>query len=493
MFKTTLFASALIAAVSAWESDASDKASYSNGPAANNFSTEAYGVDNQNYGHQGYGKSAGYGKSVGNNEWAVADNHNSYRQTGHQGQGHNQWTDNAWNQWGVNNHFDTQKSVDNKWGNNSGKVNVNLNSVSGHYDNDYGQQQRGLGYEGHQNTSGEVGYELGMGGHSFGYEAGDHSYGYENNKDWGYGGWANNLGAYNHGANYDNFGNQFHDNARDITNDVEDTHDIKENRRVGAGYADLEELDQYDARQDQYDNVRVGRTGSSRGIGRAGGIFGAAEFSEFGVAGAKFGSHGSNPALADVESRNNDQIRYAGDGVRVAEWKGRSDSYAEKEGLIAGYRGAETHGDYGHGYNNDSRIRDNVSYGGAQNYEDDKDSRDYGYGSYGRSYGGVEQYDGEDNYGYDGKRSNASYDYDQGETGYAGYGAPQRSYYAEPQRSYYAEPERSYYAEPQSSYYAKPQSSYYAEPQSSYYAKPQSSYYAKPQSSYSAKPQSYGW
>lgn len=505
MFKTTLFASALVATVSAWENMA----------AANNFTTEAYGVDNGNYGHQGWGKQAGYGAAygaqdnmsgfgrthggvdvIGNNEWAVADNHNSYRQTGHQGQGHNQWTDNAWNQWGVNNHFDTQKSVDNKWGNNSGKVNVNINSVSGHYDHDYGQQQRGLGYEGHQNVSGEVGYELGMGGHSFGYEAGDHSYGYENNKDWGYGGWANNLGAWNHGANYDNFGNQFRDSARDITNDVTDTHDIKENRRVGSGYADLEELDQYDARQDQYGSVRVGRTGAFRGIGRDGGIFGAAEFGEFGAAGARFGLGprfgGSDPALADVEVRNNDRIRSAGDGVRVAQWGGRDDSYAESDNVISGFKGAEYQGSgrygagysyggldrlgggrygapygdrygynsgYGAGYSGyGSNIRDSISYGGAQNYEDDRDYRfggAYGYnqagyggrygvvsgdrygasyggrygGAYGDRYGsaygsksyGLGEYDGEDNYGYDGKRLNSAYDYDNGEIGYGGY------------------------------------------------------------------------
>lgn len=79
-----------------------------------------FGADNQHYGHQ-LGKGS-------------VDAHNSHRQSGHQGQGHNQWVDNAWNQWGTNNHWDTQKSVDNKWGNNSGKINVTLNSVSGHYD-----------------------------------------------------------------------------------------------------------------------------------------------------------------------------------------------------------------------------------------------------------------------------------------------------------------------------------------------------------------------
>ena len=191
----------------------------------------AYGVDNQNYGHQKYdtyGKDDGYG-GYGTNAHEEADNHNSHRQTGHQGQGHNQWNDNAWNQWGTNNHFDTQKSLDNKWGNNSGKVNVNYNSVNGHYDSDYGQQKRGMGYEGHQNVSGETGFSIGMDqGHSFGYEEGDHSYGYDNDVDYGYGGWANNLGSWNHGANYDNFGNQHHDGGRDITNNARDSADIKQ-------------------------------------------------------------------------------------------------------------------------------------------------------------------------------------------------------------------------------------------------------------------------
>merc|ERR1719203_1920362 len=218
MFKTVLFATAIVAA-QAWERSYNDR-----------IQPEAYGADNQHYGHQGsdygygkrsvsrkggygrtsygghkghrsyaggrhgiqslgglkglrgvgglhgHGRASGYGGSriglggrratsgarfggikgralggsQGQQQWNVADSHNSYRQVGHQGQGHNQWVDNAWNQWGTNNHWEAQKSVDNKWGNNSGKINVTLNSVSGHYDHDFGQQQRGLGYEGHR-------------------------------------------------------------------------------------------------------------------------------------------------------------------------------------------------------------------------------------------------------------------------------------------------------------------------------------------------------
>merc|ERR1719211_897781 len=209
MFKTVLFATAIVAA-QAWERSYNDR-----------IQPEAYGSDNQHYGHQGsdygYGLSNGHGYghvggargfggrfggavggaagvagfggargfgragralggSQGQQQWNVADAHNSYRQVGHQGQGHNQWVDNAWNQWGTNNHWDTQKSVDNKWGNNSGKINVTLNSVSGHYDHDFGQQRRGIGYEGHQNTSGDIGYSIGLAGHSFGYKPGSHSF-----------------------------------------------------------------------------------------------------------------------------------------------------------------------------------------------------------------------------------------------------------------------------------------------------------------------------
>merc|ERR1712048_846312 len=128
-----------------------------------------------------------------------------------------------------------------------------------------GQQQRGMGYEAHQNVSNGAGYSIGLAGHSFGYAPGTHSWGYENNKDYGYGGWANNLGAWNHGANYDNLGNQFNDRQRDITNDVTDSHDVKTGRKVGHGYADLEELD--DDREEYYGNTRVGRTGMWRGTG----------------------------------------------------------------------------------------------------------------------------------------------------------------------------------------------------------------------------------
>merc|ERR1719225_263313 len=297
MFKTVLFATAIVAA-QAWERSYNDR-----------IQPEAYGSDNQHYGHQGsdygyglsngkgygrgYGLGHGYGHvggargfggrfggvgagrfggavggaagvagfggargfgaagralggSQGQQQWNVADAHNSYRQVGHQGQGHNQWVDNAWNQWGTNNHWDAQKSVDNKWGNNSGKINVTLNSVSGHYDHDFGQQQRGLGYEGHQNTSGDIGYTIGLGGHSLGYAPGNHSYGYENNADWGYGGWANNLGAWNHGANYDNFGNQHHDDRSGVANAARDSANVKRVRRVGGGYADYDELEDSD-------------------------------------------------------------------------------------------------------------------------------------------------------------------------------------------------------------------------------------------------------
>ena len=220
MFRSVLFATAMVA-VEAWKQDFNSK-------------IQGYGADNQHYGHQG-----------GYNSGRV-DSHNSKRTGGHQGQGHNQWVDNAWNQWGTNNHWDTQKSVDNKWGNNSGKINVTLNSVNGHYDEDYGQQKRGIGYEGHQNTSGDVGYVIGLAGHSFGYAPGKHSYGYENKKDHGYGGWANNLGAWNHGANYDNFGNQHHDDGSKIANAARDSANVKRVRRVGGGYADYDELEDSD-------------------------------------------------------------------------------------------------------------------------------------------------------------------------------------------------------------------------------------------------------
>ena len=348
MFKTIAFAAALVSAANAWERSKMDR-----------FQTEAYGADNQNYGHQG--------KGYGNSSWKVADNHNSYRQTGHQGQGHNQWVDNAWNQWGTNNHWDTQKAVDNKWGNNSGKVNVNINSVSGHYDYDYGQQQRGMGYEAHQNVSNGAGYSIGMAGHSFGYQPGTHSYGYKNNVDYGYGGWANNLGAWNHGANYDNLGNQFNDRARDITNDSLDTHEIKDGRKVGHGYADLEELD--DDREEMYGNHRVGRTGLHLGTGQgrhyAG--FGANEFGEFG---GRFGyGRGYGYGYGN-----------AGRGVSVANYgKARGAYSGDSYGYGAGYQKGGVGAKRAHG-GVDLKGR------GGQNYEDD---RDYGYGhGYGRSYGG---------------------------------------------------------------------------------------------------------
>ena len=127
MFKSVLFATAIVA-VEAWERNVKDDYQQ----------PTAYGADNQTYGHQGHSGAHGAHGSYGSK--GRADAHNSHRQSGHQGQGHNQWVDNAWNQWGTNNHWDTQKSVDNKWGNNSGKINVTLNSVSGHYDSDYGQQ-----------------------------------------------------------------------------------------------------------------------------------------------------------------------------------------------------------------------------------------------------------------------------------------------------------------------------------------------------------------
>ena len=250
MFKSFVLATALVG-VEAWERR------YVRDDYA---APRAYGVDNQHYGHQqGHGDLSHGGKN-GRGFQGRIDAHNSHRQSGHQGQGHNQWVDNAWNQWGTNNHWDTQKAVDNKWGNNSGKINVTLNSVSGHYDSDYGQQQRGIGYEGHQNTSGDVGYVIGLAGHSFGYAPGNHSFGYENDTDYGYGGWANNLGAWNHGANYDNFGNQHHDDhTRGVANEARDSADVKRVRRVGPGYADLEELEDTDRRDkgDQYGRGRV--------------------------------------------------------------------------------------------------------------------------------------------------------------------------------------------------------------------------------------------
>ena len=375
MFKTVLFATAIVAA-QAWERSYNDR-----------IQPEAYGADNQHYGHQGsdygygkrsvsrkggygrtsygghkghrsyaggrhgiqslgglkglrgvgglhgHGRASGYGGSriglggrratsgarfggikgralggsQGQQQWNVADSHNSYRQVGHQGQGHNQWVDNAWNQWGTNNHWDSQKSVDNKWGNNSGKINVTLNSVSGHYDHDFGQQQRGLGYEGHQNTAGDIGYTQGLGGHSFGYAPGSHSYGYANKRDYGYGGWANNLGAWNHGANYDNDGRQFIDDKRDVTNDADDTADIKQTRRVAGGYGDLDTLGRNPERGVQYRGGRVvdrygdAQLGTITGLGRrnAGGAVSNGIRSRRTFSGASYGGRDQGVAAYD--------------------------------------------------------------------------------------------------------------------------------------------------------------------------------------------------
>ena len=74
MFKTVAFASALIAVVEAWGQD-----SYSS-PHQRHGAIQAYGADNSNYGHQ-----ATKGHGYGNNEVKGADNHNSHRETGHQG------------------------------------------------------------------------------------------------------------------------------------------------------------------------------------------------------------------------------------------------------------------------------------------------------------------------------------------------------------------------------------------------------------------------
>ena len=252
MFKTAVFATALVSAANAWggyhqpqtRSDQKHAAqshqhggynkgySYGGGYSRGGYggyglgSQGAYGSDNQHFGHSGH---------------KVAHNHNSHRTSGHQGQGHNQWVDNAWNQWGTNNHWDNQKYVDNKWGNNSGKINVTLNSVNGHYDRGYGTQSRGMGYRGHQNVSGAQGYTVGLAGHSFGYAAGHHPAGaYVNKGNYGYGGWANTLGAWNHGANYDNFGNQHHGNShgRGVANNASDSVGVKKGASglAGRGY-----------------------------------------------------------------------------------------------------------------------------------------------------------------------------------------------------------------------------------------------------------------
>merc|ERR1712223_968200 len=77
-------------------------------------------------------------------------------------------------------------------------------------------------------------------------------------------------------------GNQFVETGRDQYNDVSDRHDVKENRRVGPGYGDLEELDADDERQNQYANIRVGVTNRRTGArnvrdqfsGTAGDVYG---------------------------------------------------------------------------------------------------------------------------------------------------------------------------------------------------------------------------
>ena len=327
----------------------------------------------------GFGGARGFGRagralggSQGQQQWNVADAHNSYRQVGHQGQGHNQWVDNAWNQWGTNNHFDTQKSVDNKWGNQSGKINVNINSVSGHYDADYGNQQRGIGYEGHQNVSGAIGYTIGLGGHSFAYAPGRHSYGYDNREDYGYGGWANNLGAWNHGANYDNLGNQFVETGRDQYNDVRDRHDVKENRRVGPGYGDLEELDADDERQNQYANIRIGVSNRRTGTRNVRDQF--------------------SSTAPDVYGRGT-----AGRGVDVAGLKkgdiyDAQDTYGYGAGLgygygigIGGIRGGVGYGGLGLGGYGKTELNNGVSGRGLGSYNDS--GYDSGRGGYGKGYG----------------------------------------------------------------------------------------------------------
>jgi len=357
MFKSVLFASALVA-VEAWKRDVAD----------DYYQTGAYGTDNQHYGHQGQDYGHGYGDVN-----RGADAHNSHRQSGHQGQGHNQWVDNAWNQWGTNNHWDTQKSVDNKWGNQSGKINVTLNSVSGHYDNDYGQQQRGIGYEGHQNTSGDVGYTIGLGGHSFGYAAGEHSYGYENDADYGYGGWANNLGAWNHGANYDNFGSQHHDgHTRGVANEGSDTSGVKDIRRAGAGYADLEELEDTE-RRDEGDQYARGRVASLTDIKQGTGH--NQESRNYGYDNRGYG----------VETQGKTQRSY-----RDGSYGGSVQGY----GLAGGDRYGRDSYDQGYGYGDRSYGYGDRSYG--RDYGYGRDSYDQGYG-YGDRYG-RDSYD--QGYGY---------------------------------------------------------------------------------------------
>lgn len=423
------------------------------GGDVNDFDAEAYGVDNQYYGTQGFDRrrnnaggfadgylDLGLNNGNGNDSWDEATSHNSYRQGGHQGEGHNQWVDNAWNQWGTNNHWDTQKSVDNKWGNQSGKINVNLNSVSGHYDKDYGHQQRGLGYEGHQNVSGEIGYTIGLGGHSFGYEEGTHSFGYDNDQDYGYGGWANNLGAWNHGANFDNFGDQFVETGRDQYNDARDTANIKQNRRVGFGYGDLEELDQDDERQNQYGNFRIGASNLTSGTRNNLDVF-AGRGSISDPRGSGFGNAGFGVDIADfTKGPIYDSQRLHGRGLENgyagASYAGvggysighgpygrhnaRSNDYALSENNDFGY-GTKAFG----GYDSDFSQRGSRGFGASYYGYGGKD--DYGLGGY---RGQLERYDtygdyGDNDYGY-GRRYGRSYGYDEDDYGYGdddyGYG-----------------------------------------------------------------------
>jgi len=384
-----------------------NKASKSYGGDINKFQTEAYGVDNQHYGQQGYGGYGGYGKhddgyGYSNDSWDEATSHNSYRQGGHQGEGHNQWTDNAWNQWGTNNHWDTQKSVDNKWGNQSGRINVNLNSVSGHYDKDYGQQQRGLGYEGHQNVSGKIGFTIGLGGHSFGYEEGNHSFGYDNDQDYGYGGWANNLGSWNHGANFDNFGDHLVETGRDQYNDARDTGDVKQSRRAGFGYADIEELDQDDQRQGQFANFRIGQSNKYSGTRNNLDVF---------------------AGRGKISSPRGSGYGNAGFGVDIADFKKAPIYNAERvkgHGLENGYAGYGYNGYSGYDLYGSHRSNDRVL----------SENNDYGYGTkayngydadFSQSHGGY-GHDGYDDYGLGGYRGQRERFDSFGDWGYGGYG-----------------------------------------------------------------------
>ena len=456
MFKTTAFAAALVAVVRAGRYNQYKADPYVKeweGPKKDLKPYTAYGVDNQHYGHQKYdtyGEDDGYG-SYGNKAFEEADNHNSHRQTGHQGQGHNQWTDNAWNQWGTNNHFDTQKSVDNKWGNNSGKVNYNYNSVNGHYDSDYGQQKRGIGYEGHQNTSGETGFTIGLDeGHSFDYEEGDHSYGYDNEADFGYGGWANNLGAFNHGANYDNFGNQHHDGGRDITNDARDTADVKQWRQVSKGYADVDELDQDDDRQNQYGRYRYKTTGEEHGTGHRGkGAFSKYGDNEWGA--VKKNNLGYGVTTANYEEDEiYDQHGYEYPGDYSEDYSDDESSYGHRQ--TYGHDDSEEYEDSDHyGYEDEyeNDEYDEYDYKGYEESDDDdkyrrRHAKDYGRytdeseeedyqseggydDSYPRNYG-YEGYDDSDNEDYLNDYHISEEEYDEDWEDYDGYGESEHEY-----------------------------------------------------------------